>query len=99
MIHWFSRRMFRLQNICRQAWAAVSAGICQPTCPLLESSQELYTELVLASPPTCDFAEARLAHAHEGVAGVHLLRHQRLGGRHEHHLALRQQSGQMCRVE
>ena len=37
---------------------------------------------------TCQLAEPGLAHPHERVAGLHLLRHQRLGGRHKHHLAL-----------
>lgn len=42
---------------------------------------------------TRQLAETRLAHAHEGVAGVHLLGHQRLGGRHKHHLALHTKQG------
>ena len=40
------------------------------------------------SHPTCELRHLPLPQAHEGVAGLHLLRHQRPRGRHKHHLAL-----------
>lgn len=40
------------------------------------------------APLTCQLRHGRLADAHEVVAGVYLLVHQRPRGRHKHHLAL-----------